>query len=168
MRRFRSCRLLVCHLLSGVLVAVVISVLCFRQQFRKHKRISNRDCNHTHTFRDLLLGRNTVRIGKGAERVDGGVGDNAGKQASATIKQQDKQEADRDCKDDLTDIFNQGHTAAVYQIDDMTDTKGHAGNNNCFADTFFGNCLEQETSEDHFLKEPNAEHGGDTADRTSR
>lgn len=95
--------------------------------------------------------------------------DNAGKQASATIKQQDKQEADCDCKDDLTYIFNQGHATAVYQVDDMTDAKGHAGNNNCFAYTFFfGNCLEQETSEDYFFKEPNAEHGGDTADRTDR
>lgn len=94
--------------------------------------------------------------------------EDAGKQASAPIKQQDKQEADRDRKDDLTDIFNQGHTAAVYQIDDVSDAKGHAGNNDCLVYTFFGNRFEQKPAKDQFLKEADAEHGNDTADCIGR
>lgn len=57
--------------------------------------------------------RQPFSIGKGTERVDGRVGEDAGEQAVAAMKQQDKQEADRNRKNDLTQIFRQGHAAAV-------------------------------------------------------
>ena len=52
-------------------------------------------------------------IGKGAKRVDGGMDDNAGDQATAAIKDRDQQETDCDCKDDLAQVVEQIHTAAI-------------------------------------------------------
>ena len=69
-------------------------------------------------------------ICKGAKRVDGSVDDDAGQQAAAAIKDCDQQEADRDGKDNLAQIVDQIHTAAVEQVDDMPDAEGHAGDDN--------------------------------------
>lgn len=70
--------------------------------------------------------RGKVRIiGKGAERVDGGMNDDAGEQAAAAIKDRDQQEADRNRKKDLAQVVEQIHTAAVEQVDDMSDAEGH-------------------------------------------
>ena len=65
-------------------------------------------------------------ICKGAERVDGGMDEDAGEQAAAAIKNRDQQETDCDCKDDLAQVIDQIHTAAVEQIDDMPNAEGHA------------------------------------------
>ncbi len=69
-------------------------------------------------------------ICKGAERVDGGVDEDAGEQAAAAIKNRDQQKADRDGKDDLAQVIDKIHAAAVEQVDDMPDTEGYAGDNN--------------------------------------
>ena len=65
-------------------------------------------------------------ICKRAEGVDGSVDDDAREQASAAIKNRDKQEADRDCKDNLAQVVSQIHATAVEQVDDMPDAEGHA------------------------------------------
>lgn len=59
-------------------------------------------------------------ICKGAKRVDGRMDDDAEEQATAAIKDRDQQETDCDCKDDLAQVIDQIHTAAVEQVDDMT------------------------------------------------
>ena len=71
--------------------------------------------------------RGKVRIiRKGAKRVDGGMDGDAGEQTPATIKDRDQQEADRDRKDDLAQIADKLHPAAVEQVDDMPDAERHA------------------------------------------
>ena len=65
-------------------------------------------------------------ICKGAKRVDGGMDEDAGKQAAAAIKDRDQQEAHRDGKNNLAQIVEQIHTAAVEQVDDMPDAERHA------------------------------------------
>ena len=65
--------------------------------------------------------RGKVRIiRKGAKRVDDRMDEDAGKQAAAAIKDCDQQESNRDGKNDLAQVIDQIHTAAVEQVDDMT------------------------------------------------
>ena len=47
-------------------------------------------------------------------------------QAAAEIKDRDQQEADRNGKDDLAQVVDKIHPAAVKQVDDMPDAEGHA------------------------------------------
>ena len=61
----------------------------------------------------------TCIIRKCTKGVDGGMDKDAGQQAAAAIKNRDQQEADCDCKDDLAQIADQLHTAAVEQVDDI-------------------------------------------------
>ena len=76
---------------------------------------------------DQVHFRGKVRIiRKCAERVDGGVDENAGKQTPAAIKDRDQQEADRDGKNDLAQVIDKIHAAAVEQVDDMPDAESHA------------------------------------------
>ena len=65
-------------------------------------------------------------IRKGAERVDGGMDEDAGKQAAAAIKDCDQHEAHRDGKNDLAQVIDKIHAAAVEQVDDMPDAERHA------------------------------------------
>ena len=68
----------------------------------------------------------TSIAGKCTEGVDGGMDKDAGQQAAATIKNRDQQEAHCNCKDDLAQIADQLHTAAVEQVDDMSYAKSYA------------------------------------------
>ena len=71
--------------------------------------------------------RGKVRIiRKCAERVDGGMDEDAGKQAAAAIKDRDQQETDRDGKNNLAQVIDKIHAAAVEQVDDMPDAESHA------------------------------------------
>ena len=65
-------------------------------------------------------------ICKGAKRVDGGMDEDAGEQTAAAGEDRDQQEADRDRKDDLAQIADKLHPAAVEQVDDMPDAERHA------------------------------------------
>ena len=71
--------------------------------------------------------RGKVRIiRKRTERVDSSMDDDAGEQASAKMKDCDQQEADCDGKDDLAQVVEQIHAAAVEQVDDMSNAKSYA------------------------------------------
>ena len=71
--------------------------------------------------------RGKVRIiRKSAERIDGGMDEDAGEQAAAAIKDRNQQEADCDCKDDLAQVIDKIHAAAVEQVDDMSDAESYA------------------------------------------
>ena len=67
-------------------------------------------------------------IGKGTERIDRRMDENAGDQTAAAVKNRDQQEAHRDGKYDLAQIADQIYAAAIEQIDNMSDAKGQAGN----------------------------------------
>ena len=82
-------------------------------------------------------------ICKGAKRVDGGMDEDAGEQAAAAIKDCDQQEADCNRKDNLAQVVDQIHTAAVEQVDDMSDAKSHTGDNNGGFDIVLCNGLKQ-------------------------
>ena len=101
---------------------------------------------------------------EGAQRVDGGMGDDAGEQTAAAVKDRDQQEAYRDSKDDLTQVGHQIHAAAVEQIDNVPDAKGHAGDDDRRFYVFPCNGHQQKAPEDHFLQKPDAEHAHDAAD----
>lgn len=71
--------------------------------------------------------RGKVRIiRKSAERVDGGMDEDAGEQAAAAVKDRDQHEAHRDGKKDLAQVVERIHAAAVDQIDDMPDAESYA------------------------------------------
>lgn len=77
-----------------------------------------------------MLFRSKVRlIRKCTERIDCRMGENAGKQTAAAVKNRNQQKAHSNRKDDLAQILDQIHTTAVEQVDDMPDAEGHAGNN---------------------------------------
>ena len=103
-------------------------------------------------------------ICKGAKRVDGGMDEDAGEQAAAAIKDCDQQESNRDGKNDLAQVIDQIHAAAVEQIDNMSNAKSYTGNNNGGLDIAFCDGLKQKTTEDHFLQKSDAEHTHDPAD----
>ena len=65
-------------------------------------------------------------IGKGAERVDGSVDEDAGEQAPNTIKHRDQQEANCNRKNNLAQVIDNIHAAAVEQVDDTPDAESHA------------------------------------------
>ena len=65
-------------------------------------------------------------ICKGAKHVDGGMDEDAGKQAAAAIKDCDQQESNRDGKNDLAQVTHKIHAAAVEQVDDMSNAKSYA------------------------------------------
>ena len=113
--------------------------------------------------------RGKVRIiGKGAERVDGGMCGDTGEQTPATIKDRDQQKTDRNRKDDLAQVVDQIHAAAVEQVDDMSDAESYTGDNNGRFDIILCNGLKQKPPEDYFLQESDAEHTYDPADRFHR
>ena len=65
-------------------------------------------------------------ICKSAECVDGGMDDNAGEQTSAAIIDCDQQESNRDGKNNLAQVIDKIHAAAVEQVDDMSNAKSYA------------------------------------------
>lgn len=79
-------------------------------------------------------------ICKRTDRVDCGMDNNTRKQASAAIKDRDRQEADRDGEGDLAKIADKIHTAAV----------------------------KQKPAEDNLLQEPDTEHTQNAANRFRR
>lgn len=107
-------------------------------------------------------------IRKCTERVDGSVDNDAGKQTPAAIKDRDQQKTDCDCKNDLAQVIDNVHAAAVEQIDNMPDAESYTGDNNGGFDIILCNGLKQKSPEDHFLQESDAEHAYDPADRFSR
>ena len=96
--------------------------------------------------------RGKVRIiGKSAECVDGGMDEDAGEKTAAAIKDCDQQEADRDGKNDLAQVVDQIHAAAVEQVDNMPNAESYTGNNNGGLDIVLCDGLKQKTTKDHFL-----------------
>ena len=65
-------------------------------------------------------------IREGAERIDSGMEEDAGIQAASAVKNRDQQEADRAGENDLTQVIDKIHAAAIEQVDDMSDTESHA------------------------------------------
>ena len=92
----------------------------------------------------------------------------AGEQASAAVKDRHQQEAHCNGKDDLAQIACQIHPAAVEQVDDMPDAKGHAGDDNGGSHIVPCNRRKQEPPEDHFLQGSDAEHTCNAANRFRR
>ena len=107
-------------------------------------------------------------IRKSAERVDGGMDEDAGEQAAAAVKDRDQQKTDRDGKNDLAQVIDQSHTAAVEQVDDMSDAESHTGDNNGGLDIVFCDGLKQKTTEDYFLQKSNTEHTHNTTNHSRR
>lgn len=102
-------------------------LLFFREHPCQNQRIGNRNYDQNSEMEQVHF-RGKIRvICKGAECVDGGMDEDAGEQAAAAVKDRDQQEAYRDGKDDLTQVGHQIHAAAVEQIDNVPDAKGHAG-----------------------------------------
>ena len=113
--------------------------------------------------------RGKVRIiRKGAKHVDGGMDDDAGEQAAAVIKDCDQQETDCDGKNNLAQVIDKLHAAAVEQVDDMPNAESYTGNNYGGLDIVLCNGLKQQPPEDHFLQESDAEHTHNAAGRCRR
>ena len=91
------------------------------------------------------------------------MGDDTRPQGAAAVEKDDVQETDKNGEEDLHQIFRHTHTAAVEQIDDMSQTKGDAGHHHRPLDTVTGHGLEQKSAENQFFQEPYTEHLDDEA-----
>ena len=90
------------------------------------QRVGNRNDNQNNEMKQVHF-RGKVRIiCKGAKHIDGGMDDDAGEQAAAAIKDCDQQESNRDGKNDLAQVIDKIHAAAVEQVDDMSNAKSYA------------------------------------------
>ena len=99
--------------------------MTFREGSCQDQRIGDRNDNQNSEMEQVHF-RGKVRIiDKSAECVDGGMDEDAGEKTAAAIKDCDQQEADRDRKNDLAQVVDQIHAAAVEQVDDMSDAEGH-------------------------------------------
>mgnify|MGYP003304085205 CR=1 FL=1 len=58
----------------------------------------------------------------------------------------------------LQQIREQLRARAVYEVDNMPDTKHHARNDDCRFHTVFRHCMEQKAAEYHFLKKTDTKH----------
>ncbi len=96
MRHFRSCRSVV-HF--GAVVALISIYAPFGEGLCENSSVDDTERNHDQNMNHWRP--ESLVICKGIERVDGGVGDDAGKQTSATIIDRYKQEANCNGKDDL-------------------------------------------------------------------
>lgn len=98
-----------------------------RERPYQNHRIDDRNNNqNTDRKQPHLRGKPCV-IGKCIERVGGGMEYDAGKQASTAVENRNEHKADRDGKDDLAQIAQQLHPAAVKQVDDMSVAKMTSG-----------------------------------------
>ena len=139
-----------------------------RERSCENQGIGDRNDNQNTKMKQMLF-RSKVRvIRKCTERIDCRMDDDAGKQAAGPVKNRDQQEADRDGKDDLTQIADQIHAAAIEQVDNMSDAEGQAGNDDGRSHIILCNGGKQKPSEDHFLQKSNAEHTHDPTGRFSR
>ena len=130
--------------------------------------VSSRDQYQRGDMQQLHLRGKPRVIGKRAERVDGGMHEDAGNQAAAAIKKHDQQEAHRNGKDDLAQIVYQIHAAAVEQLDDMPNAEGDAGNDDSGFDMVPCDGLEQKAPEDHLFQKADAKHARNAAGRFRR
>lgn len=79
----------------------------------QEQRVGNRNDNQNSEMEQVHF-RGKVRIiRKSAECVDGGMDDDAGKQATAAIKDRDQQESNRDGKNDLAQVTHKIHAASA-------------------------------------------------------
>lgn len=101
-----------------------------RQRSCQNQCIDNRYHDQDNDMPQLHRHSKPSFIGKGTERIDCRMDENAGEQAAAAVKNRDQQKTDCDCKDDLTQIACQIHTAAVEQIDNVPNAESHTGNDN--------------------------------------
>ena len=152
-------QLLVIHFIK----VVVFTFAVFRERPCQNQRIGDRNYDQYAKMEEARFHSKVGVICKGAERVDGGVNEDTGQQAAAAIKDRDQQEADRDGKDDLAQVIDKIHAAAVEQIDDMPNTKGHAGNHHRRFDIGFCHGGKQKPSENHLFQKANAEHAPNAA-----
>ena len=136
-----------------------------RQRLGQNQGIGDRNGNQNADMEQMHSRGKVGILGKGAEDIDGRVNQDTGEQASAAVKDRDQQEAHRNGKDNLAQVVDPIHPAAVEQVDDMPDTKGDAGNDNGGFEIILCDGRKQEPPEDHLLQEPDAEHTHDPADR---
>ena len=78
--------------------------LFFGERPCQDQRVGNRNDNQNNEMKQVHFRGKVRLIRKGAECVDGGMDEDAGKQATAAIKDCDQQESNRDCKNDLTQV----------------------------------------------------------------
>lgn len=135
-----------------------------REGFCKYQSVAHRhNCNNK-GMNDLLGDGDPGVIGKGVKRIVQRMGDNAGKQASAPVKDRHKKETYGHRKDHLAEIAHQLHAAAVEQVHNMTYAEGHAGNYHGTFHIVLCHCLEQKSPENNFLQKSHAKHTQHTAD----
>ena len=100
--------------------------MTFWDRPRQDQRIGDRNGNQDSEMEQARFRGKVCVIGEGAERIDSGMEEDAGIQAASAVKNRDKQEADRAGENDLTQVIDKLHAAAVEQVDDMSDTESYA------------------------------------------
>ena len=80
--------------------------LFFRECSCQDQRIGDRDNDQNGEMEQVHFCGKARIICKCAERVDGGMHEDAGDQAPAAVKDSDEQKADRDRKDDLAQVID--------------------------------------------------------------
>ena len=99
---------------------------------------------------------------KDRQGIDQGVGNDAGDQRAALVKNHHEQEADGDGVSDLQQGRDQ--LGAVEQVDNVPHPESKCADNNRAPQVGFGHHPEEEAPEDDLLDEADVEHGQDVED----
>ena len=102
----------------------------FWERLCENEGIGNGNYKHHQLKDETFLYGQPCLICEAACDVDCGVGDNAGQQAFAAVKEDYEQKADCDCCRDLNEIFRYSCAAAVHQVQHMPRAKSDAGDDN--------------------------------------
>ena len=140
----------------------------FRKRPCKNRGIGNCNNDQNAEMNQVHFRGNVRIIGKGTERVDRRMDEDAEEQAATAIKNRDQQEAHCNGKDDLTQVAQKIHAAAVEQVYDMSDAEGQAGNDDGRFHIVLCDGCEQQAAENHFLQKSDAEHTHNPAGRFCR
>lgn len=135
-----------------------LGLFALRQSLQQHNGIGYHEHAQDHDPKHGLAGS-----GEGGQRIEHTVGNDARPQGAAAPENDNVQESNEHSEEYLHQIFRYTHAAAVEQIDDMSQTKGDAGDHHRPLDAVTGHGLEQESSENQFFQESDTEHLDDEA-----
>ena len=125
---------------------------------RKIQRVSAGDRCEQHCGQNSLFLRRIRLVCEDAERVEDSVCRDTAEQTARTQIHHHEHKSGGGSVDDLQKIRQKLRARTVEQIDNMPDAEGQQGNDNGGFEVVLPHGVKEQTTEDHLLKETDAEH----------
>ena len=103
-------------------------------------------------------GERSFGFGECTQGVEHSVGEDAKEQRPALYEHHHVQKSYQHGANYLHQIVAEAHSAAVYEVDNMSDAKGHCRHCCRPAETILCHGFEQKSAEDHLLQKSHANH----------